>query len=272
MSDHAAVHPWLDDAALYALGALDGDALERFEAHLVDCDTCHGVVAEHAETVADLAYTVPARQPPEGLRERVLREARDGPGMSVVDGSGSATLRGSGVRLRWLAAASVVIAAAAGAGYWLEREAHSEAEAALLAARQELAVSRGDLAARDSALAMLLAPDVRFAALAAPEDTPVLRVFWNESRDVIVVSAFNLPQTPVGRTYQLWGIGDGAPVSLGTFDTDATGSAVELLQVGQPELPEAAAFQVAAITVEPAGGSPQPTENPRFVGEWRTAY
>lgn len=270
--DHGLAHAWLDDAALYALGALDGVSLTAFEAHLASCEECATAVREHRETTAFLAYSAPERTPPARLRERILRDAR-GSGQGEA-GLGLHTQPRSTRRLdtRWLAAASIALVAVAAAGYWVEREARSAAERDLVAARTELEDSRAALASRDSALAMLLAPDVRFAALAAADDEPTLRVFWNESRDVIVVSAFNLPSPPSGRTYQLWGIGDaGSPISLGTFDTDATGSAVVLLNQGT-DVPDAATLQLAALTLEPEGGSPQPTENPRFVGAWRTAY
>ena len=65
-----------------------------------------------------------------------------------------------------------------------------------------------------------------------------------------------------GRTYQLWGIAPGsAPVSLGTFDTDAAGRARAVLQV-----PAGTAMELAAITDEPTGGSPQPTTTPFLSG------
>lgn len=276
MSDHGMTHAWLDDAALYALGALDGVSLSDFEAHLADCDECAAAVREHRETTARLAYAAPERTPPARLRERVLGEARDAAQGETRLGlhTEPRNERRTGWRLdtRWLAAASIVLVAVAAAGYWTEREARASAEQDLVAVRTELDDSRAALASRDSALAMLLAPDVRFAALAAADEEPTLRVFWNESQDVIVVSAFNLPSPPAGRTYQLWGIGDGgSPISLGTFDTDAAGSTVALLSQGA-DVPDAATLQLAALTLEPDGGSPQPTENPRFVGDWRTAY
>lgn len=54
-----------------------------------------------------------------------------------------------------------------------------------------------------------------------------------------------------GRTYQLWQIEDGSPVSRGVFQ--------EALLVS---LPPGATI---AVSVEPLGGSPQPTTSPLFV-------
>jgi anti-sigma-K factor RskA len=81
----------------------------------------------------------------------------------------------------------------------------------------------------------------------------------------IVIAASGLPPAPSGRTYQLWGIASGSnPVSLGTFDPGADGRTTLALDV-----PAGAVFDLAAVSEEPAGGSPQPTTTPILAGAWR---
>ena len=138
-----------------------------------------------------------------------------------------------------------------------------DALADLATARGRVVELESGIATRDSMLAVLAGPDVRTSTLAATGTDPQLRLFLRESTPTILVTAFGLPQAPGGRTYQLWGIrGAEAPVSIGTFDTDATGSGVVLLSTG------AATFDIGAVTEEPAGGSPQPTSQPFLVGSW----
>jgi anti-sigma-K factor RskA len=92
-------------------------------------------------------------------------------------------------------------------------------------------------------------------------------VYVSRERGRVVMIANELPQAPAGRTYQLWAIaGRGAPVSLGTFDSDANGRASLVLPVDR-----AMRIDVAAVTEEPAGGSPQPTTQPFLVGEIRSS-
>ncbi|MGH9362849.1 MAG: anti-sigma factor, partial [Thermoanaerobaculia bacterium] len=55
------------------------------------------------------------------------------------------------------------------------------------------------------------------------------------------------------RDYQLWFIAGGKPVSAGTFDPEA-GTPATLSARTMP-----AGTELAAITVEPAGGVPQPS-------------
>jgi anti-sigma-K factor RskA len=105
---------------------------------------------------------------------------------------------------------------------------------------------------------------VRTATLAATGSPPSARLFWNPVRGTVVIVAFDLPPAPAGRTYQLWGIAPGGdPVSLGTFQTAADGTALV-----QRPAPGGIPFEVGAVTEEPAGGSPQPTTQPFLVGSW----
>jgi anti-sigma-K factor RskA len=111
-------------------------------------------------------------------------------------------------------------------------------------------------------VATLLSPDVGTAALAATGQAPSARLFWNPSRHRVVMAVFRLPPAPAGRTYQLWAIAQGKPVSLGIFNTGPDGRLIT--QMG---LPTGLTFELTAVTEEPAGGSPQPTQQPFLVGK-----
>jgi anti-sigma-K factor RskA len=239
-------HRWLELAAPYALGALDPEERTGFEAHLAECATCRAEVQSFREVGGLLAHAAPAADPPPGLRGRVLRAAGQVRPISVRPR----------LLLPWLAAAaSVVLALLAGNAYRRERAARNQDSRALAAARDSLS-------ARDSLVEILLAPDVGTAALAATGQPPSARVFWIPSRHRVVMAVYRLPPAPAGRTYQLWAIAKGKPVSLGIFNTAADGSLRAVLKV-PPDL----AFQVTAVTEEPAGGSAQPTQQPFLIGK-----
>jgi predicted ChrR family anti-sigma factor len=78
-----------EDAMLYALGALDGEASRAFEAHLAEgCPLCEREVRSFEGVAASLATAVPPIAPPPGLRarllERVQRESSSAkPGVQV---------------------------------------------------------------------------------------------------------------------------------------------------------------------------------------------
>ena len=244
MTDHQG---YRELAAPYALDALAAAERTAFEEHLAECAACRADVQAFREAAAALALAAPAAAPPPGLRERVLREARRG-----------RPLAGRRTAWPWLAAAAVVVAVAASYGYWRERTARDEMSTVLVAMRARL-----DSA--DRLVGAILDSTVGTADLAATGKAPTMRLYWNRARGLVVLAAFDLPPAPSGRTYQLWAIKKGqSPVSLGTFNTAAGGRAVVTLRAPAGLKPD-----LSAVTEEPAGGSPQPTQQPFLVGAWQ---
>jgi anti-sigma-K factor RskA len=133
---------------------------------------------------------------------------------------------------------------------------------------RQVAVADSLRAASDSALALLTGPEVNVVTLAGTNRPPSARVVWNHARNRFVVFAFDLPAAPAGRTYQLWAIAKGhAPLSMGTFNTDARGRAQVVLPVDR-QIAAIGFVDNCGLTEEPSGGSPQPTETPRLLGAW----
>jgi anti-sigma-K factor RskA len=226
------------------LDALDRAERLEFEAHLAECATCRDEVQAFREVSGLLAPVAPAAAAPPGLRERIVRDAKE--------------VRPIAARrplVPWIVAeASVALTLVTGNSYRQERDAAR-------AVRTALARAEDSLASRDSVIGTLLSPDVRTARLAATGQPPSARLFWIPSRHRLVMAAYRLPPAPAGRTYQLWAIAKSKPVSLGTFNTAPDGTLRTVMGV-----PAELAFEVAAVTEEPAGGSPQPTQQPFLVG------
>jgi anti-sigma-K factor RskA len=66
----------LEEAAAYALGALDADRLDDFKLHLEGCERCQSEVRWLAPAVRALPEAVPRETPPPALRERLMVEVR----------------------------------------------------------------------------------------------------------------------------------------------------------------------------------------------------
>lgn len=264
-------HPQAQQAAAYALGTLDPDEQRALEAHLSGCTSCRQAVDEYRAVTELLAYGVPAKQPPPELRDRVLQAAR----ASAPRGRGTTdperpVRRGRSAAVALLAAASVVLASVTTIGYVRERQARDAAEAELARTTDELARVTDELSERQDLVETFLGAAGSAARLTSAEADPSIRLFWNQQRNSLLVAAFGLPPAGAGRTYQLWGIPEGQPpVSLGTFNTDASGQTTVVLEV--PAEVDVADSDVSAVTDEPAGGSPQPTTTPFLVGSWEHA-
>ena len=241
-------HSWTELAAPYALGTLDSAERVEFERHLETCAECRAEVQSFSEVAGQLASGVTPAAPPAGLRERVLRTARDVRPLPV---------RRRPSALNWAAAAGFVLAILGGLGYW---QATKEAGAL----RNALAAMDHDLESTRQIVATLLDSTVVTTDLAATGKAPSMRLYWNRGRNIVVAAAFDLPPAAAGRTYQLWAIEKGrAPVSVGVFNSSPTGRAVITLQMPAGVKPE-----ISAVTEEPEGGSPQPTQQPFLVGTW----
>ncbi|UCM90492.1 anti-sigma factor [Streptomyces marincola] len=232
----------------YVLNALDEDERAEFERHLSQCAACAAEVGELAETAARLGSAVAVPPPPE-MRHRLLRTIATVRQDPPAAAPGSA--RRAGPRLwragRLALAASVAAAAAlGGAAVWQWQEAR-EAEQRVEQAREEASRLARVLSAADATTTSGRLPDGARAIVVASRA---------EDRAAFVASA--LPAPPDGMVYQLWFADDGAMRPAGLLDPEATQQA--LLMDGP--LAEASGM---GITVEPAGGSRQPTSEPLAV-------
>jgi anti-sigma-K factor RskA len=210
-------------AAPYALDALETQERREFEEHLASCDDCRATVADFQETAGALAYAVTPVAPPAVLRERLLEQARAERGVVVP-------FRRRRFE-RALALVAVPAAAAAIAfGVWAGVLNHQ--------LDQE----------RSVAAAARVLNDPRAATVPMPGAGQL--VVSHDRRGVLVVRG--LRDAPSAKTYEAWVIEDGKAKPAGLFRTDN----VVLLTRPVPR------HAKVAITLEPRGGSEQPTRQP----------
>lgn len=99
------------------------------------------------------------------------------------------------------------------------------------------------------------APDAQTAVVAA-ETGGEITAQWSASLGEAVIVTDGLPALASGETYQMWFIRGDLIVSAGLFTTDREGESTSLLD-GTIEAGDA-----IAVSVEPSGGSEQPTTTP----------
>jgi hypothetical protein len=160
-------------------------------------------------------------------------------------------------------AASLLLAVGLGAALVSTRGRLTSAVAALSERERTLAQTEQRLSEREATLSSLLEPGVQLFQLTANGDPdPGIQLFWNRAQHRAIVNGYRLKAVPAGRAYQLWFIKDGRPVPSVTFKPEADGHA----KVEQIPVPDGGAISAAAITVEPEGGSAQPTSPIVMVG------
>jgi anti-sigma-K factor RskA len=255
----------------YALGAVSDAERHALEAHLPTCGDCAREVRELAVVAGGLAVAVPQVDPPAALRARVLaaavasEPARVHPLRSATP---PAPARAS-VLPSWLAAAAAIAAVALGLYSMTLRERVGRLEEQLRDAtaraegvERQLQIAQSSAERARQIADVLDAPDVRAIDLAGQKGAPSAngRAYWSVSRGLVFTAA-NLPAPAAGRQYQLWVIPqDGTPVSAGMLDFN-DGRTVALVDPST-----ASRVGVVAVTLEPAGGVPQPTSEPILVG------
>lgn len=236
---------------LYLLDALAPGERREQEAHLAaGCPECEQEVRALREALDLLPYASPLADPDPAVRARLLarvraeaRARREAPAVIVW-------------WWRWAPAAwGLALAGMALAlllGYNLQQARQQLAAVEAERGRLEVLVAR-----QQDAIEALRSPEVRIVSLARYQDAPpaVGRIFWHTGPNVWEFKVYRLPPAPPGKTYQLWFITKEAKISAGTFQTSETGEGS--LRVPVP--PEAAKVTAAAVTLEPAGGVPQPT-------------
>jgi anti-sigma-K factor RskA len=218
----------------YAVDALDELERARFERHLTECEDCRAEVAELQETAALLAEST-AVAPPASLRTSVLAGISQvralPPVVPVPVTTSSSTMRH---RFPLLVAAALVLIAGFGAVVW-----------------QPWSTPAPQLSAADQVLRAGDAQHVK-ADLGEAGTATVTR---SKSQDGAVIVTQDMKPAPSGKDYELW-----------LMAPDGTFSPAGLMsdEANQTMLLEGSAADAAAvgITVEPDGGSEQPTTDP----------
>jgi len=116
--------------------------------------------------------------------------------------------------------------------------------------------------AQNQQIAFLRNPNTKPVVMAGTPLSPssVATVFYNEAASQAFLDVSNLPTPAANQQYQLWAIVDGAPVDMGVFDIAATTQDTTFQSVPFIENPQA-----FAVTLEPKGGSENPTLDQMYV-------
>ncbi len=215
--------------APYALDALDPTEAEMFEDHLVVCAECRTEQAGFVNTAARLgsAQHIPV---PEGMRDRVLAAVAATPQERpvVVAFARRKTLRRTVSRL---ASAAAVAVAIVGIGAYAGEHDQANNEHS-----------------RNVAITSILAQPDSSTKSQTLDAGGNVRVIYSASAKAVVVATSGLPALKDGKVYQVWIIKGDDYMPKDVFATEAS-----------IVLKNTARTDRVAITVEPRGGSKQPT-------------
>lgn len=211
----------------YAIDALSPEEADEFRKHLDACPACRQEVRELQDAAARMGASE-TLAPPAELKPRVLTAADRQPQLPpVVRRPDRSAGRAPSWMPRILSAAAAVVLVVVGTFAISQLQQPSEVERVFEAGDAEV---------------------VRLSTANGGE----IRVAMSESLGEMAVDTDELPELGEDRVYQLWAIADGQPQSAGLLEDPDEGAAMELPEPGA----------LVAVTVEPAGGSEQPTTEP----------
>jgi len=212
------------NAAPYVLGALSREESDAFRRHVDTCTICRDEVAALQVVASALPAAAPQLKAPSDLKRRVMgavqMDAQTAPARPRPRAAGRLSHRRPALAALAVAAAVVLL------------------------------------------VAVVLAPGggsgmrVIRAEVRAPGASAVLRVQGGQAQ--LMVS--RLPQSPLGRVYQVWLKRSGAPQPTATLFTVSSRGAAN---VGVPGVGHG--VRELLVTAEPIGGSLRPTRAPVIV-------
>jgi len=223
-------------AGAYALQALPAETLQEVRKHLASCSQ-HSEMAGLQAVASTLSAAAPEMEPPPDLKTRLMGAIRQ-EAAPAAEGRPH-EMDGSWLR-RWLsptarpyvlaAALAIAVAALAGWNVYLQTSDDGGQDVTFVRALTDGGVAQG-------------------------------RVLYVQEEQIAVITVEDLEPLPADQIYQVWAISDDTAIGIGLFNTSESGEASAAIEF---DLSEA---EIVAITVEPAGGSPQPTTEPVLEAE-----
>ena len=221
----------------YALGALDAEEIAALEAHLQTCESCRAELAKYRAISDNLLMVTPARPPSPALRNRLqsqLPSAQRTVRPRVAWSFGSLAMGAALVLLLFLNLFS----------FLQMRQIQGQQDALLRQIRTN-----------QFALSMLAYPSTE--AFPISEQNLSGSVLLDRERNTVALVMWHLPELSEDQTYQAWLIKpDGYRVSAGTFQPQEGVSYTTQPIYARQDVSD---FVGVGVTVEPAGGSEQPT-------------
>jgi anti-sigma-K factor RskA len=245
-------------AGAYALGALNNSEREDFEEYLLTSEEARAEVASLSDTAVMLGLATEPITPPPALKASLMAQIAATPQLSAAgeeaERSNVTALFGtnpvrsassSKVQRRWYARpATFLIAAAAVIAIFVGGNVVNLVSSNTQQSQQASSVTE-----------ISSASDSQHAS-SSVEGGGKATLIWSNKLQKSVVVFDKLSALPADKTYQVWYVAGSETKSAGTFSAADSGKTVKVLTGKMTD------GDTVGITVEPAGGSKQPTTTP----------
>ncbi len=235
-----------ETATAYVLGALSPEETAAFEKEMALMSfEQRAFIKEMMEASMLIGLDTPSVPIPVGMKQRVLGKAN----VSTTSNW-------------WAIAAMLLFIVTVGLGIVMNRQ-----QTVIEQQQVRLQQVEDELAAKEALLAVLGGRDVHLVTLDNQQNAPggYANLIWDGESGQAMMRLAALPKAPTGKTYQLWILTSGNPISAGVFSvSESTSETFLLLQ--DLALHNQLDINGFAVSIEPEGGVPQPTGEIILVG------
>jgi anti-sigma-K factor RskA len=241
-----------DDAGFYVMRMLPPDEAEAFEKRLAADPELRAFVTQLEDAAGHLAHAAPTVAPPPNLKQRILADIRHE--VRVVP----MTMGRKFTWVPWALAAGLAVVAST---YWQQARIYRQQSIAYRSQTEAQNNLIAELRSRDALSTMQIAT---LSTKVAAYEKALAVVVFDAQRQSGTVKLAGFPKAPPNKDFQLWAIpSSGKPISAGVVPVRSDG----ISQVSFKPTQEVRETPTFAISVEPAGGSAQPSPEVIFVGK-----
>ena len=237
----------------YVLGALPEEERLSFEDYLAAHPERQAEVDELGAVAGLLAFSAPEQEPSQELRSRVMEMIETEP--RRVGGHSTFGRFGDYLSVKSLAlgAAALLIIGLLSWNVLLQVQVQN-LQGQVEKAQGQVQDLQGELEVAQAQQSQAIKLEGSWAEQGAMAEVASMQ------KNQIILVARNLPSVPEDKTCQIWVISDDVPKPSGLFQPDGNGTATPITN-------SITKADVIAVTVEPAGGSEQPTSDPVLLAE-----
>ncbi len=283
MNNHDPNNSFEELCAGYVLHSLNDEDQKAFEAMLAQAnDEQRQLYQEMWAAANQLSFTIEGSEPPADIKEKLMSRIRtesidteskkeeiivsdyDNSGDNAAVGSEEEGFNRPALTLAASIALLIICLTLIFYSFNLSSQLNQKEEE--IAEQQEIISElQTDIQQKNDLLSVLESRETKIMSLSGLESNPdgYGKIIFNSESDNALLQVSNMPPVPEDSVYQLWVISNNNYFSAGVFFVDTGGEGFFKMEQINGVDESAEAF---SVTMEPKGGSPQPTGDTFLMG------
>lgn len=255
-------HTHLELCIPYVFGRLNPGNRKQFEDHLAGgCEQCNKELAQLYEAMSLLPLALEQQQPPAHVKGKLLSRVRTARRAEeqVSARREKATPEVTTPQQRpWFgyALAAVLAVIIVALGVYVNDLINT-----VSTQEQTIVELKTDLERQGEIMKVLQSQRIEIVFMSGQQPSPAGygKIIWDPAKKTAIFQVANLPTVPSDKDYQLWIIKNKKPIPAGVFAVTSEKEKESYFKVMNLDVAEKQEIDAFAITLEPKGGSPEPT-------------